>query len=104
MQVTLTVKEGRKFLKSFPVKSLPTCIFDLARDAVTSCYDETDDGISNMDVADLNITLDLVCMMQSEVVAQRDTVVPGSHGTRHISLTSNLSDQKAPSVSQTMSK
>ena len=110
MQVTLTVKEGRKFLKSFPVNSLPTCIFDLARDAATSCCDAgsgSDDGgegISSMDIADLNITLDLVCMMQSEPVVKDEggggAGGPFSRrdGTRHISLTSNLSDQKAPSV------
>ena len=94
MQVTLTVKEGRKFLKSFPVRSLPTCIFDLARDAVTSCYDETDDGISELDIADLNITLDLVCMMQSEVREIKPEAGaggggsagggPSSHGTRSV--------------------
>ena len=31
MQVTLTIKEGRKFIKSFSIKSLPTCLFDLAQ-------------------------------------------------------------------------
>ena len=109
MQVTLTVKEGRKFLKSFPVNSLPTCIFDLARDAATSCCDAgsgsaDDEGISSMDIADLNITLDLVCMMQSEPVVKDEGGGGGGgpfsrrDGTRHISLTSNLSDQKAPSV------
>ena len=106
MQVTLTIKEGRKFVKSFSIKSLPTCLFDLAQDAATSsCYDDRDEGISSIDLADLNITLDLVCMMQSEVVPLKGDTLGGGcqgggpQGTRHISLTSNISDQNKTSIS-----